>query len=105
MDSAWRRCFAPSLAIPSSISGTRTPAKRQLEMTRLLSLIESRREIELSTSFDFPPMPIRTCDWHAIDAATYDIDRYDGEAMQPTSSSPIGYGRTRTTQSLILLSK
>jgi hypothetical protein len=38
---------------------------------------------DIRTSFVYPPIPDRSCDWSAIDRNTY-----DGEG------SPIGWGRT-----------
>jgi hypothetical protein len=40
-------------------------------MTRLLSVVSTQQEIELSTEFVFPPIPSRSMDWSAIDANTY----------------------------------
>jgi len=47
-------------------------------MNRRLSLIETRKEIDLCTSFVYPPIPIRNYDWSAIDANTYEVS-YEGE--------------------------
>lgn len=43
--------------------------------------------INVSTSFDYPPIPIRSTDWSAVDSDTYDCDQ-DG------STCPIGRGAT-----------
>lgn len=49
---------------------------------RKLSVIATREEITLHTSFDYPPIPCRNFDWQAIDANTYD------------GGMPQGFGRT-----------
>jgi hypothetical protein len=56
-----------------------------------LCLMATRQEIELHTRFEYPPIPIRSFDWSAIDAATYDAD-WDGERY--VAASPTGRGRT-----------
>ena len=38
--------------------------------------------MRIKTYFDPPPIPIRSCDWSAIDDETHDMD------------SPVGYGAT-----------
>jgi hypothetical protein len=40
---------------------------------------------KIITSFDYPPIPVRTCDWSAI------FDDYDGAE---DSNCPIGHGAT-----------
>ncbi|MGB7023884.1 MAG: hypothetical protein WBD73_08815 [Candidatus Acidiferrales bacterium] len=60
-------------------------------MMRLVSIVYSREVIQLSTTFDYPPIPVRNFDWSAIDANTYDAD-YDYEAGRYTSKSPHGTG-------------
>jgi hypothetical protein len=40
--------------------------------------------MKIKTSFDYPPIPVRSFDWSAIDTDTYDGD----------PRSPIGYGAT-----------
>lgn len=40
-------------------------------------------EMKIKTNFEYPPIPVRRFDWHAIDD-----DTYDGHG------SPIGYGAT-----------
>jgi hypothetical protein len=40
---------------------------------------------QIITSFDYPPIPIRTCDWSAV------TDNYDGAE---DSNDPIGRGTT-----------
>lgn len=62
-------------------------------MKRQLSIIATRREIELSTSFDYPPIPARSFDWSAIDANTFDAD-WDGHEWRYVTSCPIGSGAT-----------
>lgn len=42
--------------------------------------------LNIRTSFDYPPIPIRNCDWSAIDH-----DTYDGA---PECNCPIGRGAT-----------
>jgi hypothetical protein len=43
------------------------------------------------TSFDYPPIPIRSMDWSAVDADTYDCD-CDQDGF--FSTCPIGRGST-----------
>ena len=60
-------------------------------MTRILSVVSTREVIHLSTNFDYPPIPVRSFDWSAIDANTYDADcDQDGYF----STSPTGRGET-----------
>jgi hypothetical protein len=59
--------------------------------TRLASVVATRQEIHLSTTFVYPPIPVRDYDWSAIDSNTYDCD-WDGE--QYVSRCPQGSGRT-----------
>lgn len=40
---------------------------------------------QIITSFDHPPIPVRSCDWSAV------FDDYDGA---PDSNCPIGRGAT-----------
>jgi hypothetical protein len=47
--------------------------------------------VKLSTSFDYPPIPIRSFDWSCIDSDTFDAD-WDGE--QYVTTCPIGRGPT-----------
>lgn len=51
--------------------------------------------MKIATSFDYPPIPIRTLDWSAIDSDTYDAS-YEGEdeTGHHWKSSPIGHGST-----------
>ena len=49
---------------------------------RLVSLIATREVLHLSTCFDYPPIPIRSLDWSAIDSNTYDAS-YEGEWELP----------------------
>lgn len=62
-------------------------------MTRRLSIIATRKEIELNTSFDYPPIPFRGHDWSAIDSNTFDAD-YDYNAECYVSKCPQGSGET-----------
>ena len=61
---------------------------------RRVSVLATRKEIMLSTSPVFPPIPTRAYDWSAIDANTYDIAGYDGETGYAYSTSPQGSGAT-----------
>ena len=40
---------------------------------RLVTILATRQEIDLSTSFDYPPIPIRSQDWSAVNDRTYDL--------------------------------
>jgi hypothetical protein len=62
-------------------------------MKRLVSLIATREVLHLSTCFDYPPIPIRSLDWSAIDSNTYDAS-YEGEDENGShwSCSPSGHG-------------
>lgn len=40
-------------------------------MQRQLGIVRTREVIHLSTSFDYPPIPLRVFDWSAIDDSTY----------------------------------
>lgn len=59
------------------------------------SLLSTREEIVLSTCFEYPPIPIRSMDWSAIDDNTYDAS-YEGEdeSGHHWKSSPVGRGAT-----------
>jgi hypothetical protein len=47
--------------------------------------------MKIQTSFDYPPIPIRSMDWSAIDSDTYDVDcDVDGYF----SCGPVGRGAT-----------
>ena len=59
-------------------------------MIRPVSLISTRREISLLTSFERPPIPVRHLDWSAIDDNTYDAEYVEGRWLQ----GPHGYGPT-----------
>jgi hypothetical protein len=50
--------------------------------------------MRIKTFYDPPPIPIRGCDWQAIDDETYDGEGY-----------PIGYGATEQEAIDDLLSK
>jgi len=55
-------------------------------------LIEAyTRGIKVSTSFDYPPIPIRSMDWSAIDSNTYDASCDEDGFF---SSCPVGRGAT-----------
>ena len=62
---------------------------------RWLCLLVTRQEIELHTSFDYPPIPFRGHDWSAIDSNTYDAS-YEGEDESGSvwKCSPSGTGET-----------
>ena len=64
-------------------------------MKRSFTLLSNKQEICISTSFDYPPIPIRSMDWSAIDANTYDAS-YEGEDESGSvwKCSPSGHGRT-----------
>lgn len=62
-------------------------------MTRRLSVLATREEIELSTSFVFPPVPWRHDDWSAIDGNSYDAD-WQGEEDGFVSKSAHGHGES-----------
>lgn len=47
-------------------------------------------EIRIKTSFDYPPVPFRDCDWSAATDA-YEAWTEDG---QWTSTHPVGHGAT-----------
>lgn len=49
--------------------------------------------MKIVTSYDPPPIPMRCCDWSAIDDDTYDYDQ------------PVGYGKTEQEAIDDLLSK
>jgi hypothetical protein len=42
--------------------------------------------MRVRTEYDPPPIPVRSCDWSAVDD-----DTYDGA---PDQHSPVGYGAT-----------
>jgi hypothetical protein len=64
-------------------------------MTRLVTVLATREEISLSTTFEYPPIPCRSMDWSAIDDDTYDAS-YEGEdeAGNHWKSGPVGRGAT-----------
>lgn len=47
--------------------------------------------MKIVTHYQFPPIPIRTLDWSAIDSNTFDAD-FDGERY--VTKCPIGRGAT-----------
>lgn len=57
----------------------------------MLLIEASTRGIKVSTSFDYPPIPIRSMDWSAVDSNTYDAD-CDQDGF--FTSCPIGRGAT-----------
>ena len=63
--------------------------------SHLVTILSTRQEISLVTSFDYPPIPIRSMDWSAIDDNTYDAS-YEGEDETGSiwKCSPSGHGRT-----------
>lgn len=60
-------------------------------MTRTLTVLPTKQVIHLATEFVYPPIPIRSNDWAAVDANTYDAD-FDGDSF--VSTSPCGRGET-----------
>ena len=59
-------------------------------LARLLK--DARAKMDLKTTFEYPPIPIRNLDWSAIDNSTYD-----------GPGSPIGTGATEAEAILDLL--
>ena len=47
--------------------------------------------MKIVTTFEFPPIPVRTMDWSAVDSDTFDAD-FDGEHF--VTKCPIGRGTT-----------
>jgi hypothetical protein len=47
--------------------------------------------VRIRTSFDYPPIPIRSMDWSAVDDDTYDVDRDEAGFF---NKCPIGRGAT-----------
>jgi hypothetical protein len=43
-------------------------------MKRLVTVLATRQTFTLSTSYEYPPIPIRSFDWVAINDDTYDYD-------------------------------
>lgn len=60
-----------------------------------LSVVSTRQEIDLVTTFVFPPVPSRESDWSAIDGNTYDAS-YEGEdeSGHHWKQGPVGRGAT-----------
>ena len=56
----------------------------------------------IKTHYDYPPIPIRSMDWSAVDEDTYDAELVDGRWV---SSSPVGRGATETEAIADLLQK
>lgn len=47
--------------------------------------------VKVSTSFDYPPIPVRELDWSAVDDDTYDADCDEDGFF---SICPVGHGAT-----------
>jgi hypothetical protein len=47
--------------------------------------------MRIRTNFDYPPIPVRDCDWSAVDDDTYDFD-CDQDGF--FSTCPVGRGAT-----------
>jgi hypothetical protein len=47
--------------------------------------------VKVRTTFEFPPIPVRDCDWSAVDDDTYDCD-CDQDGF--FTNCPIGRGTT-----------
>ena len=47
--------------------------------------------MKIKTHFDYPPIPVRSFDWSAVDDDTYDVDCDEDGFF---STSPIGRGAT-----------
>ena len=73
-------------------------------MTIPVTMLEARKTINVSTSFDYPPVPIRSMDWSAVDDDTYDAS-YEGEDESGSiwNCSPSGHGRTQAEAILDLI--
>ena len=66
-----------------------------MEGKRLVTILATHETINLSTSFDYPPIPCRSQDWSAIDYGSYDAS-YEGEDESGShwTCSPSGHGAT-----------
>jgi len=66
--------------------------------------LATRQTLNVSTNFDYPPIPIRSMDWSAVDDDTYDAS-YEGEdeTGYHWSASPSGHGPTQAEAILDLL--
>lgn len=66
--------------------------------------LATRQTLNISTNFDWPPIPVRSMDWSAVDDDTYDAS-YEGEDENGShwSCSPSGHGSTQTEAILDLL--
>lgn len=53
--------------------------------------IHQIRGFKVRTTYEYPPIPIRSMDWSAVDDDTYDVD-CDQDGF--FSTSPIGHGPT-----------
>ncbi len=64
-------------------------------MNRPISILATHQVIDLSTNFDYPPIPIRCLDWSAVDGNTYDAS-YEGEDESGSiwSCGRSGHGET-----------
>jgi hypothetical protein len=56
--------------------------------------------IKVRANFDYPPIPVRSFDWSAVDDSTYDVD-CDGDGY--FSTCPIGRGATEAAAIVDLL--
>jgi hypothetical protein len=61
-------------------------------MTRFVTVLATKEEIELTTTPVYPPIPTTAYDWSAIDSNTYDVSGYDGETGFGYSNHPNGHG-------------
>ena len=57
----------------------------------MLKIEAASRGITISTTFEYPPIPVRDMDWAAVDSNTYDCDCDEDGYF---TSSPIGRGAT-----------
>ena len=66
--------------------------------------LATRQTLNVSANFDYPPIPIRSMDWSAIDDDTYDCS-YEGEdeTGHHWSAGPSGHGSTQAEAILDLL--
>jgi hypothetical protein len=64
-------------------------------VTRLVTIVATRQEISLRTTFVYPPIPSRASDWSAIDDNTYDAS-FEGtdESGDHWSQGAHGVGAT-----------
>lgn len=62
-------------------------------MPDIMSVCTSRKTAMVTTSHDYPPIPMRGADWSAVVSETYD----------PENNCPVGYGKTEGDAILDLL--